>query len=366
MNQRVAYLALVFGLAGAVSFGCTDDDTVTPGHGGAAGAAGKAGSAGTGGSSGKGGSANEAGSAGETSPAGSAGTEQGAAAGAGGEAGSAAGAGGEAGAAPKYSAEQIDRGHSIVGSLALCGGCHTASGGGALGGNPQFRVPAPNLTNDVTGIGEWTDEQVINAIRNGVDDEGRHLDPIMPYWLFHNMTDADALSVVAYLRSVPPVSAEVGAANPEVAAVPALDPSLLPNSSLVSTDTDFAAAQHGKYLVSGIAQCVRCHSPAGPPPTAGFFAGNPPATTPAMKYAPNITPDTTTGIGGWSADDVKTALKVGTDKAGVTLCGMMPSGAKGYGNMTDADAYAIGVYLTTIPGVTKAGPTQPACPTPNP
>ena len=290
MKQRVAYLALVFGLAGAVSFGCTDDDTVTPGNGGAAGVAGKAGSAGKGGSGGNGGSVIEAGSAGETSPAGSAGTEQGAAAGAGGEGGGVAGAGGEGGEGG-YSAAQIERGHVIVGSLALCGGCH----GAALGGNPQFRVPAPNLTNDVTGIGEWTDEQVMNAFRNGIDDEGRHLDPIMPYWLFHNMTDADALSVVAYLRSVPPVSAEVGAANPEVAAVAPLDPSLLPDSSLVSTDTDYAAAQHGKYLVSGVAQCVRCHSPAGPPPTAGFFTGNPPAATPTMKYASNITPDTDHG-----------------------------------------------------------------------
>jgi len=62
---------------------------------------------------------------------------------------------------------------------------------------------------------------------------------------------------------------------------------------------------------------------------------------------------------------VKTALKVGTNKAGVTLCGMMPSAAKGYGGMSDEDAQAIGIYLTTIPAVsspTTAPSLEGACP----
>jgi len=373
MNRRVAQLALVFAIAGAVSVGCgSDDDSSTPspgGAGGSAGSAGKAGAAGKGGSSGNAGAGNDAGSAGAESLAGSAGSEQGGAAGDHGDtAGNGPGGeGGEAGAGHIYPQPLVDRGKLIVRSLALCGGCHTASGGSELGGNAAFKnstLPAPNLTNDATGIGEWTDAQVMNAFRNGVDDEGRHLDPIMPYWLFHNMSDSDALSVVAFLRSLPPVSAALGEANPEVAPVTPLSPSSLPDTTLLSTSPDYAEAVQGKYLVSGVAQCVKCHSPSTAGlPVADFFSGVPPANNTAI-FASNITPDDT-GLMNWTAADVVTALKAGTNKAGTTLCGSMPSAGKGYGGMSDADAHAIGVYLTTIPKVSKASAApglEPACP----
>ncbi|MEJ1960343.1 MAG: cytochrome c [Gammaproteobacteria bacterium] len=114
------------------------------------------------------------------------------------------GTGGEAGAGGHTDA-QVARGALLVRSVALCGGCHTATGGTELAGNAAFKggaLPAPNLTPDSTGIGDWTDAEIMNAFRNGIDDEGRHLDPIMPYWLFHNMTDGDALAIVAFLRSL--------------------------------------------------------------------------------------------------------------------------------------------------------------------
>jgi len=286
------------------------------------------------------------------------------------------GPGGEGGAAG-YPDALVDRGRVLVRSVALCGGCHTLAAtstdpaGPELGGNPKFKnstLPAPNLTDDPAGIGDWTDLQVINAIRNGVDDEGRQLDPIMPYWLFHNMTDADALSIVAFLRSLPHASVAVGDANPAATAVVPLAPSSLPDTTLAVSSPDHDAAVYGKYLVSSVAQCVKCHSPSSVGlPIADFFSGVPP-TSSTMIFAPNLTPDDT-GLLGWTAADVVTALKAGTNKAGRTLCGSMPSAGKGYGGMTDADAHAIGVYLTSIPNVSKpaAAPgLQPPCPAPNP
>jgi mono/diheme cytochrome c family protein len=249
----------------------------------------------------------------------------------------------------------------------LCGGCHTASGGAELGGNPLFKnstLPAPNLTPDATGLGAWTNDEIINAIKNGVDDEGRHLDAAMPYWLFHNLTDGDVLSIVAYLRSLPKSVAAAGATNPDAAPVTPLPLSAFPNSSLAPGDADYAAAQNGKYLLSSAAQCVKCHSPAAAGvPAADFFSGVPP-TTGTQIFSPNITPDVT-GISGWTATDVATSLKAGTNKAGMALCGSMPSGVKGYGGLSADDAHAIGVYLTTIPAISKptAAPTlEPACP----
>ena len=383
MHKRVANLALVLGLAGAcaaLSVGCgSDDDSSTTPKGGAGGASGHAGSAGKGGSAGKSGAAQGGGSAGEAGPAGSAGVDQGGASGAGGDQGetagsSAAGEGGEGGAAPVhvYTADQVERGKVIVRSQALCGGCHTATDAGSLelGGNAKFAsstLPAPNLTDDAAGIGEWTDAQVIYAFRNGIDDEGKQLASAMPYWLFHNMNDADALSVVAFLRSLPHSSVAVPpptAPTPPTAVTP-LAPSSFPETSLPSTDPAYAEAQRGKYLVSGVAQCVKCHSPADAAriPIQDFFSGVPPANNTTI-FPSNLTPDAT-GLENWTAGDVATALKAGTNKAARTLCGSMPSAAKGYGGMTDADAHAIGVYLTTIPPISKAAAApglEPACP----
>jgi mono/diheme cytochrome c family protein len=97
----------------------------------------------------------------------------------------------------------------LVTAVAQCGGCHTDRNHqeNVLAGNPNFMfggapLPAPNLTPDATGLGAWSDEQIVNAIRNGIDDEGRHLSAAMPYWLFHNLSDADVAAIVAYLRSI--------------------------------------------------------------------------------------------------------------------------------------------------------------------
>ena len=387
MNQGVVKLAAVLAVACAVSVGCGSDDDSSPG--GSSGASGKSGSSGSGGKAGSSGSGGKAGSsgsggkAGGNSEAGSSGANGGSAgrgeagaesAGAAGseESGGAAGAaqageGGEAGVGG-YPPPQIARGAYLVHSVALCGGCHTATNGMELAGNSAFKggtLPAPNLTPDATGLGDWTDDQIVNAIKNGIDDEGRHLDPAMPYWLFHNMTDADAKAIVAFLRSLTPVSASIGETNLDATAVTPLLPSAFPDSSLATTDANYAAAQQGKYLLSGVAQCVKCHSPtASGLPAASFFSGSAPANNTTI-FSSNITPDTLTGIGGWSAQDVANALKLGKDKANVTLCGSMPSAAKGYGGLSDADALAIGVYLSTIPAVSNAAAEpslEPACP----
>jgi mono/diheme cytochrome c family protein len=274
-----------------------------------------------------------------------------------------AGAAGADGTSPAL----IERGAYLVRSVALCGGCHTATAGLELGGNPQFKggaLPAPNLTPDATGLGGWDDAQIINAFRNGIDDEGRHLDPAMPYWLFHNMSDDDAAAIVAFLRSLPKSVGEVGASNPNATAVTPLPPANFPATSLSTSDPNYAAAVEGRYLLTGVAQCVRCHSTTSSNlPAAPYFGGVAP-TSGTQIFAPNITPDST-GIGGWNANDVATALKVGTNKAGTALCGSMPSASKGYGGLTDADAHAIGVYVTTIAPVGNASADpdiEPACP----
>jgi mono/diheme cytochrome c family protein len=86
-----------------------------------------------------------------------------------------------------------------------------------LGGSDVgFEIPGlgvflgPNLTPDKeTGLGGWTDAQIIAALQKGVRPDGRELAPIMPWRTFANLTPADARAMVAFLRTLPPVKNKV-------------------------------------------------------------------------------------------------------------------------------------------------------------
>src|SRR5262249_23677554 len=146
--------------------------------------------------------------------------------------------------------------------------CHTdrTKPTAVLGGNATFRtgLPAPNLTSDATGLGSWTDDQIKRAFTQGIDDEDKALSPVMPYQLFHNLTDADANAIVAYLRSLPHVQNDVGEkAGPDAGGIPATPFPLsdFPDTTLGAGDANHAEAEAGRYLLSSAAQCARCHSP---------------------------------------------------------------------------------------------------------
>ncbi len=118
---------------------------------------------------------------------------------------------------------QIARGRYLV-TIAGCSDCHTP---GALLGAPDmkrylggsdvgFAIPGAgvfvgeNLTPDKdTGLGKWSDGQIIAAIRTGKTPDGRDLSPVMPYAAFSHLIDADAEAIAAFLKSLPPVNNKV-------------------------------------------------------------------------------------------------------------------------------------------------------------
>src|ERR1700722_15726620 len=118
---------------------------------------------------------------------------------------------------------QVARGHYLV-TIAGCSDCHTP---GALLGSPDmkrylggsdvgFAIPGAgvfvgeNLTPDkTTGLGAWSDAQIIAAFRTGKTPEGRELSPVMPYPALSHLSDTDAQAIVAFLKSLPPVNNQV-------------------------------------------------------------------------------------------------------------------------------------------------------------
>jgi mono/diheme cytochrome c family protein len=116
-------------------------------------------------------------------------------------------------------APRLPRGEYLA-TVMDCGGCHT---GGALAGKPDpklhlagsgigFGIPGvgifypPNLTPDrETGLGTWSEADIIRAIRKGERPDGRLLAPVMPWPNYAALTDEDARALARYLRSLPPV-----------------------------------------------------------------------------------------------------------------------------------------------------------------
>jgi mono/diheme cytochrome c family protein len=113
---------------------------------------------------------------------------------------------------------KVERGRYLV-SVIGCNDCHTPGtlygapdmtrflSGSELGWpGPWGTVYAANLTSDnETGLGKWTEVQIVTAIRTGNRPDGRQLAPIMPWMNLSKLSDADAHAIAAYLETLPPI-----------------------------------------------------------------------------------------------------------------------------------------------------------------
>ena len=83
--------------------------------------------------------------------------------------------------------------------------------GSELGWQGPWGVSYPrNITPDsATGIGTWTEAQIVTAVREGRRPDGTPLLPPMPWPVYSHMTDKEAYALAAYLKSIPPVVHEM-------------------------------------------------------------------------------------------------------------------------------------------------------------
>ena len=127
-------------------------------------------------------------------------------------------------------------------------------------------------------------------------------------------------------------------------------------AALLAATNAFAQSplERGKYLVEGILTCGNCHTPRGPGgvlDTAKRHAGGPQVwETSEYKVRPsNITPDKATGIGDWSAQQVKAAMRDGKRPNGEQLSPQMPSGFYKIFMPSDLDAVNCSWPVATFP-----------------
>lgn len=266
---------------------------------------------------------------------------------------------------------RLERGKYLVDAVAGCLDCHsehdpTLEGFPAKAGregagvlflqDPDLgKVYASNITPDrESGIGNWSDDQIARAIREGIGGDGHALFPIMPYRNFRKLSDEDLASIVVYIRSIPPVRNVLPktAINfpvnrlmmsvPEPLTEPVKDPDL-------STPMG-----RGKHLVT-IASCADCHTPQdshGQSLENLAFAGGFLLDGAGGKKvaAANITSDAT----GIPYYDEATFIKtIRTGQIGARkIDAVMPWGV--YRNMTDDDLRSVFAFIHALPPVKHA------------
>ncbi len=287
---------------------------------------------------------------------------------------------------------QVARGQYIMNVLAQCTFCHTPlrpDGTRDLdkllagvdcfvdidsptftdNGNGTGCISTRNLTNHSTGLKNATDEQIKNAFRNGIRTDGKKLAPIMPYWVFHNMTDADADAIVAYLRTVPGIDHTVKPNEApwsmyndgQIPQVPFADPAEIP---MPRGGVNNASAMRGRYLSGMAGLCIDCHTPETAPGsfvldfTMSYAGGRVfpkgalgllDPTYPDFIMTRNITPDAT-GLDGWTRDQIKSSIAIGKDTDGKAVCAATHGGViSPYAGLEPQDLEDIVEYIFSLP-----------------
>ena len=261
----------------------------------------------------------------------------------------------------------LPRGRYVFAASGGCG-CHTEPGKTATGlnaGGRKFDAPfgtvySTNITPDrQTGIGSWTDDQIIAGIRLGRRPSGERIIPVHPFMTFNGLAEDDLRGLVAYLRSLPPIRKPN---PPKRIAVPLFESVFLPAwlAAFAATETPIpqaptAGPARGEYLTRVVGHCGECHTPRGVTQAVDnsrFLAGNPKG--PESSVVPNITSDQETGLT-WSDEQIAEYLSTGNtpdgDVAGGLMMEVIQGTSVGYKDMAMADLLAVARYLKSIPPI---------------
>lgn len=117
--------------------------------------------------------------------------------------------------------------------------------------------------------------------------------------------------------------------------------------------------ERGRYLAE-IAGCIGCHTPTLPnsfePDTSRLLSGGYPFELGPLGvvFTKNLTPDVETGLGAWTDDEIKTAIKTGVSRDGLHLFPIMPYVM--FNNMADADLDAIVAFLRSVEPINNSVP----------
>jgi mono/diheme cytochrome c family protein len=281
--------------------------------------------------------------------------------------------------------ERIERGRYLVINVLQCVDCHSVRDWTRYGGPPlppigagrpclDRKTPAAgvnvgqeffpgvlcirNITSDrETGIGEWTDGEIMRAVREGVGRDGRGLFPIMPYFIYRELADDDMQAVVAYLRTLPP--ARSSQPPEQVIDFPLnLLVRFWPRpvtAPVIAPDRAQDPLAYGEYL-GHIARCEFCHTPRSRTGLEGFpdrrYAGGMPffLAGERVMYPMNLTPHPS-GLGAWTKDQFIARFRAHAIPQPVAPLENTLMNWSAFAGLTDEDLGALYDFFMTLPPV---------------
>jgi mono/diheme cytochrome c family protein len=256
----------------------------------------------------------------------------------------------------------------------LCANCHTVDARKPLAGGLKIQSPfgtfyTPNITPDrKTGIGNWSADDFIRSMRNGLSPRFQIYYPAFPYTNYSKLSDADMLDLRAYLMALKPIHQKNRA---HILKFPynqraLLGPWRLLNFPYVfnANEFNFQLAQgafepivgkspewnRGAYLTEGAFHCTQCHTPRGSLGSLKmdeWMSGS--SLSGEKRAASNLTPDRRTGLGSWSESDWIHFLKTATTPAGSNVGGEMRKIVlNSTALLTPEDQRAIAIYMRSL------------------
>lgn len=271
------------------------------------------------------------------------------------------------------SSDPVEHGRYLVETIAGCGNCHTPRlpdgtpdnsknlAGAFVIEEPVFRAYAQNITPDMeTGIGSWTEDQIVDAIRNARRPDGTFMGPPMSFGWYKNLSDTDVRAIAKYLKTVPAVRNEVPRSTYTIPNGPPENNIYGPIVTTVPDVPKTDIVKYGEYLAGPVGHCMDCHTTyvMGQIDMTQLGRGGNVYARPFIydwaAVSANITSHPEAGLGNWTDAEIKRAITEGISRDGRTLLPFMPYWL--YKKMEPSDLDAIVAYLRTIPPLGPAAP----------
>jgi mono/diheme cytochrome c family protein len=287
----------------------------------------------------------------------------------------------------------IHRGEYLFFAVADCAGCHSRRDfervggpmvgdiGGGSGGREPGAKPYPfadmpgeiygrNITaNRDTGVGAWTDDEIIRAIREGVSRDGSPLFPMMPYPEYRAMSDTDVQAIVAFIRNMPGVTRAVPRSNIDFPLNFVMRTIPEPLTEAVPDINRQDHVKYGEYLAK-MAGCVECHTQRidGERQENMLLAGGRSFGLEGKSFelvSSNLTPDPQTGLRATEDEFVARfksfeAMAKGDEEVPrVTRANAVAMPWLAFAAINDSDLRAIYAYLRSVRPVRNAVVTRP-------
>ncbi len=268
--------------------------------------------------------------------------------------------------------DKLTHGRYLVETVAGCGNCHTPHlpdlsldpskkfSGAFVIREPVFEAHAANITSDMeTGIGSWSEDDIVHAIRNGQRPDGTYLGPPMSFGWYRGMSDTDVHAIAAYIKSVPAVRNVLPKSTYQFP-LTGYGPPVTHVPDMPKTDQ----VNYGAYLAGPIGHCMDCHTTyvagridmkqlgRGGNQYTNLFNGG------VTAVSANITSDSSAGLGSWTDDEIKRAITMGVSRNGRVLAKAMAFSL--YAKMEPSDLNALVAYLRTLPPLGAANAPAPA------